>query len=128
MITVSGVVIEGKKKGRELGFPTANIALHQRVESGVYAGWVISKGRKFSGAIFIGQEKNLEIYIFNFSEDIYGQKIEVAIGQKIREVRQFDSERDLVEQIKKDLELIMNLTRSKQSAFAFKKKQLKATA
>lgn len=109
---ISGIVIKGKQKGRELGFPTVNLALEEDlgVKSGVYAGWVIFVGQRHKSAIFINPECTiLEAYIFDFNEDLYGQVIEIEIGKKIREVQKFENEEELKKQIAKDIFIIRNL-------------------
>ena len=107
MKKIKGVVIEGKKLGRRLGFPTANVQTEAELEGGVYAGFVLLEGQKFKSAIFVWPDKKLlETYIFDFSRSIYGQEIEVEIGDKIREVVKFENQAQLVSQIKKDVALI----------------------
>lgn len=102
---IAGVVVKGKQKGRELGFPTANLALFDSaIKSGVYAGKVSFDDREYSVAIFVPELGDLlEVHILDFQGDLYGKKIEVAVGQKIRKVMRFESEQELVKQISKDL-------------------------
>jgi riboflavin kinase / FMN adenylyltransferase len=104
---IKGLVIRGKNKGKGLGFPTANLSLEGdlEVKSGVYAGMVNFDGKSYRSAIFIGKKCSvLEAHILDFSGDLYGGKIEVEIGKKIREVMKFDSDKELVKQIKKDIQ------------------------
>jgi riboflavin kinase / FMN adenylyltransferase len=108
MTKVSGVVMKGKQLGRELGFPTANIKAKLILDSGVYIGEVILDNQKYKAAIFIPQIENfVEAHILNFSSDIYGKKIEIIIGKKIREVRKFENDDELKNQIKKDLKICL---------------------
>jgi len=110
MIKVSGVVIKGKQKGRKLGFPTANIKASNFPTSGVYQGFTEISGRKYKSAIFIPERANfIESHIIGFSGDIYGQVIMVEIGKKIRDIRIFSNEKDLIEQITKDIDIINNI-------------------
>lgn len=110
MLRIKGTVIKGKQLGRELGFPTANLAIEGKLSSGVYAGEIISGNQKHKAAIFIPKEGNLiEAHIFDFKSDIYGEIIEVLIGKKIREVKKFQNNTELKEQIKKDLEIIKGI-------------------
>lgn len=103
----SGVVIKGNKKGREFGFPTANIVLKEKFDSGVYRGRVIVGEKTYRSAIFVWPDKPvLEAYLLDYSGDLYSQKIEVEIIEKIREVIKFDSEKALIEQIGKDVEQV----------------------
>lgn len=107
MKKISGIVTEDNQKGREFGFPTANIALTEKIDSGVYRGRVIIGDKTYKSAIFVWPDKPvLEAYLFDFSGDLYGQEIEVEIVEKIREVIRFENEQELIEQIKKDVELI----------------------
>jgi len=111
MQKISGIVIRGKQKGRELGFPSANLKLEKvdKLKSGVYAGETFFDGEKFQSAIFLDIEnKILEAHVLDFSGDLYGKKIEVVLGEKIRDILKFESEKDLIEQVQKDLFQIRN--------------------
>ena len=104
---ISGKVVRGKRKGKTLGFPTVNIELREKIESGVYAGSVNVGGRNYKAGIFVNTEKTLlEAHIIGFSGDLYGKEIKVGLGKKIREVMKFESEEELKEQIKKDIKII----------------------
>ena len=108
-----GRVAHGQKLGRQLGFPTANINL-KRVSSplaGVYAVSVCLKSAKrtvFGVANVgckptVGQFKpSLEVHIFDFDEDVYGQYVEVQFHQKLRDELRFSGIAQLKEQIEKD--------------------------
>jgi riboflavin kinase/FMN adenylyltransferase len=110
MIKISGVVVLGKKKGTDLGFPTANIKLTEKLESGIYSGQAVVSGKRYRSAIFISERKNiLETHILNFSGNLYGEKIEVLVKDKIRKARVFENDEDLRNQIKKDIEKIKKL-------------------
>jgi drug/metabolite transporter (DMT)-like permease len=110
---VAGEVVHGKKRGRELGFPTANVklkgesVLRENLLSGVYEGVVIVDKIKYKGAIFIGEERDiLEVYLLNFDKSLYGLGIKIIIGEKIRKTKKFKNQQDLIKQIKKDVENI----------------------
>lgn len=104
---VSGIVIEGKKKGKKFGFPTANIALKKEIPSGVYEGSIHIKGKKYQAAIFVGKDKKiLEAHLIGFFGDLYEKEIKIEIGKKIRKAMDFKNEEELIEQIKKDLLII----------------------
>lgn len=104
---ISGKVIRGKSKGKKLGFPTANLELHEKIESGVYAGFVRIEGKDYKAGIFVNNEGTLlETHILGLSKDLYGQDIEVEIGKKIRDVMKFESDEELKKQISKDIEQI----------------------
>ncbi len=106
---ISGRVIKGARRGKKLGFPTANLCFSGK-HSGVYAVYVHINGRKYKGAANIGyaptfgpREKLLEVYIFSFNRSILGKKIDVELVKKLRDERKFDSAEALVKQIKKDV-------------------------
>ena len=111
--SISGKVIRGDQRGRQLGFPTANIALrHIRLPlSGVYVvrihglGKVIHTGVANIGTrpVFGGKKVLLEIHLFEFERDIYGHRIEVEFLKFIRAEMRFASPGDLQEQIKRDI-------------------------
>ena len=111
----SGRVAHGQKLGRQLGYPTANIHL-QRVNSplsGVYAVSLYLKAhdKYYSGVANVGCKPTLgqfrptlEVHIFNFNADIYGEYVEVQFHQKLREEQRFDSISELKQQIATDSE------------------------
>jgi riboflavin kinase/FMN adenylyltransferase len=111
-----GIVIQGLQNGRKLGFPTANVLLNKDssdLKDGVYAVKVTVKGQSLNGMLYVGNrptfhlsQKSIEIYLFDFHEDIYNQKLNFQIIKKIRESEKFDSINELVVQIKKDQEEI----------------------
>lgn len=104
MHKISGIVIKGKQKGRQLGFPTVNLALERGLgmESGVYKGKIEVGSEKYDAAIFV-KNKILEAHILNFSGDLYGKEINVTIGKKLRDIMVFNNDKDLIDQIKKDI-------------------------
>lgn len=113
-ITISGEVINGEKRGRKIGFPTANIELESSYNSltnGVYSAEIEIHNRIYKGIANIGTHptvgsspvKLLEVNIFDFSEDIYGEKISVTLTNFIRCERTFSGLEELKEQIKKDI-------------------------
>ncbi|MDI6778026.1 MAG: riboflavin kinase [Patescibacteria group bacterium] len=107
---ISGKVVRGKGKGGKLGFPTVNIGLKEKIESGIYAGNVGAGGRNYKAGIFVGEgRKILEAYVIDFEGDLYGKEIMVEIGDKIREVMKFENEDELKKQIADDLRVVSNL-------------------
>lgn len=107
MDKISGKVIKGKSKGKELGFPTVNLELHEKIESGVYAGSIKIGDKDYKAGIFVNSEGTLlEAHVIGFSGDLYDKEIEVQIGKKIRDVMKFNSDKELISQIKKDLRSI----------------------
>ena len=108
--TVRGKVKKGAERGRDLGFPTANIALHKKLPEGIYASEVTVDGNPYPAAIFIGSAKTfnekdykLEAYILDFDKDLYGKWITVHLLKKLRENKEFKTPEDLVKQMEKDV-------------------------
>ncbi len=101
----AGKVIAGKKIGRRLGFPTANIKLITKIPTGVYGGKVFIDGKKYRAVFFIDKkQKNLEAHILDFEKDIYGENIAVVLTKRIRDVEKFSNDKDLIKQIERDIE------------------------
>jgi riboflavin kinase / FMN adenylyltransferase len=97
---VSGEVIHGDKRGRELGFPTANLRLDSAcgLRHGVYAVRVAHGGRRYDGVANFGRRPMfdtgavlLEVFLFDFAGDLYGQPIDVAFIDWIRDEKVFGS-------------------------------------
>jgi len=106
-IIISGKVIEGKSRGGKLGFPTVNLELQEKIESGVYAGIVIINGKDYKAGIFVNDERTLlEAHLIGFSGDLYEKEIKIEIKKKIREVMKFEDDEELKAQIKNDIETI----------------------
>ncbi|MCS7278704.1 MAG: bifunctional riboflavin kinase/FAD synthetase [Thermodesulfobacteriaceae bacterium] len=113
---LTGKVIKGKGRGRILGYPTANLSISYSKLiplSGVYAVWITLRGEKFKGAMNIGKnptfdEKDLsiEVYIFDFNSEIYGEKIKVELINYVRGEKKFPSPEALKLQIEKDCQKI----------------------
>ena len=108
---VSGEVIHGDKRGRELGFPTANLKLDAAcgLRHGIYAVRVAAGERRYSGVASFGRRPMfdtgavlLEVFLFDFAGDLYGQNIDVAFIDWIREERMFDSADALIAQMQDD--------------------------
>jgi len=110
--SVSGIVIEGRKLGRQLGFPTANVATGdvQVPPDGVWAIRAkLSDGRKIGGVANLGvrptvdgTNRLLETHFFDFSENLYGAEIDVEFLKYLRPEKKFDSVELLREQISAD--------------------------
>lgn len=110
---LSGIVVEGERLGRQLGFPTANLRLTQAQvvpADGVYAVWAEWRGRRWKGACSIGvrptvggTERTIEVYLLDFSGDLYGETLDVEFVARLREEMQFPSLEALVEQIVRDV-------------------------
>ena len=111
---VSGTVIHGDKRGRELGFPTANLRLDPAcaLRHGIYAVRAAIAGRRYDGVASFGRRPMfdsgavlLEIFVFDFSGDLYGANIDVAFMAWLRDEAMFASAADLMRQMKEDSRL-----------------------
>jgi len=110
--SINGTVAHGDKRGRTIGFPTANVALNRGVSPvhGVYVVKVNLEQGVYQGVCNIGNrptvngnELRLEVHLFDFNGQIYGQHIEVAIMHKLRNEQRFDSIEQLKQQIAQDV-------------------------
>jgi len=110
---ICGEVVHGKKRGRKLGYPTANIKLETNYAlppEGVYAVKLYHKGQEYIGAANLGdnptfnnQELSFEVYILDFEGDLYGKRLCVNFIEFIRGEEDFSSKEKLIEQMKQDI-------------------------
>jgi riboflavin kinase/FMN adenylyltransferase len=112
----TGRVVEGKRLGRELGFPTLNIEVNNEhkilPKDGVYAVNVQIKDEHFEGMMNIGQnptvqknteqEKKLEVHIFDFDKEVYGDEVKVFFQKFIRDEKTFSNLEELKSQLIQD--------------------------
>jgi len=109
----SGKIVEGKKIGRTIDFPTANIEISETYKllpkNGVYIVTALIQNKNMQGMMNIGTNptigenmQSIEVHFFNFNQDIYNQNITIQIIEKIREEAKFDSILDLQIQLIKD--------------------------
>ncbi|ETX08020.1 MAG: hypothetical protein ETSY2_07815 [Candidatus Entotheonella gemina] len=110
---IEGPVIEGFRRGRTIGFPTANVQSINEIvpQTGVYAVRVAWRGAFVNGVANVGynptfgnEALSVEAHLFDFQADLYGETIRVEFVRKIRDERKFDSIDALVAQIKQDAE------------------------
>ncbi len=112
---ISGEVEHGKKLGRVLGFPTANLKVVNKVYPpfGIFGGTVSIEGEdeKYNAVVNIGRnptlkpgELSVEVHILDFNRDIYGKKINVSIERHLRDEKKFNSMEELRQGIKNDVE------------------------
>jgi riboflavin kinase / FMN adenylyltransferase len=108
---VTGEVIHGDRRGRELGFPTANLRLADdcRLRHGIYAVRAAVGGQRYDGVASFGRRPMfdagtvlLEVYLFDFAADLYGQSIDVAFIDWLRDEQKFASNEALVRQMEQD--------------------------
>ncbi|HVW96598.1 MAG TPA: bifunctional riboflavin kinase/FAD synthetase [Mucilaginibacter sp.] len=110
---ITGKVIRGEQLGRQIGYPTANIVIEEKYKliplDGIFAVRVKVGGDTYKGMAYIGSRptvngatRNIEVNIFGFSGDIYGQNIRMEFYNFVRDDQKFDSLDELKEQIRKD--------------------------
>lgn len=111
--TIEGEVVHGSHRGHTLGFPTANIkSANELIPAfGVYAVLARVEGRMFKGVASIGIRPtfdggpvSMEVFLFEFSEDLYGKEMEVAFVKRLRGEEKFSDVEALVRQIQKDVQ------------------------
>lgn len=126
----SGLVISGNKNGRKFGFPTANIQLDNTpiINKGSYAVWVEVKGKRHKGMLYVGtrptlklKELTFEIHIFDFHQNIYGEKISFSIVKKIRDEKRFKDTNTLIAQLKEDKKVAKEILANPRRRLASKK-------
>jgi len=111
--SISGKVANGEKIGRTIGFPTANIGIKRKLSPilGVYSVVIEHMSKAYTGVCNVGKRPTLggtktllEVFIFDFDEEIYGDYVKVVFKQKCRNEKKFSSFDELKEQIQKDVE------------------------
>ncbi len=112
MYTLWGKVRKGNQRGRDLGFPTANIRLHKIIPEGIYVSKVRVQNIYYPAVTFIGTAKTFneniyqaETFILNFTKQIYDEWVSVNLLKLIRNNKKFNSAEELVLQMKKDIEV-----------------------
>jgi riboflavin kinase/FMN adenylyltransferase len=115
-----GIVVEGQKRGRTLGFPTANLAPQNEVlpKAGVYAGWTRfvddgdpAKGTELPTVTNVGMRPTFgddmsfvaEAHLIDFEGDLYGRRIDLSFERRLRPERKFDGPEALKAQIQRDV-------------------------
>jgi len=113
---LEGVVVRGDARGRELGFPTANLltAPHVAVPAdGVYAAWLVRRGsrERVKAAVsigtnptFAGRQRRVEAYVLDFDGDLYGERLALDFVARLREQRRYEGVAPLVAQMHLDVE------------------------
>lgn len=112
---LNGTVVHGDKRGKEIGYPTANIKPEDKrkiiPKNGVYAVKVRLEDQWYDGMMnigvrptFDGNEQTLEVHLFDFSEDIYGKNVQVRFFERIRDEKRFSGVNELKDQLKSDKE------------------------
>lgn len=111
---ISGTVEHGEKRGRLLGYPTANIRPEEDIlipKRGVYAVWACLEEKCVAGMMNIGKKPTfhdlydtiIEVHFFDFDGDLYGQEITIYVETRLRDERKFNGINELLAQLKKDM-------------------------
>jgi len=117
---LSGRIIGGHKRGRDLGFPTANLSTRTEVlpPDGIYATFLQRGDRSFPSVSSIGVNptfgagpRTVECFIMNFDENIYGETVKLSLVQRIRDEKKFPSVDALIAQIRDDVGRAENIFR-----------------
>lgn len=118
---ISGTVAKGFRIGSNLGYPTANIIVDSPEKllpkEGVYAVYTYLSGIKHKGMLNIGynptfhekSKRSIEVHLFNFSEDIYGCRIEVSFIKYLRTEKKFENKEEIIIQLGKDKEAALEI-------------------
>lgn len=108
---IEGIVEPGRRLGRELGFPTANLVVPDDFPAtdGVYAAWAEVDGIRYRAMSNLGRnpsvggtERRLETHLFEFRGDLYGRRLCVELERRIRDERTFATLEELRDQIARD--------------------------
>lgn len=109
--SIVGVIVKGKERGKRLGFPTANLILKNELfpKPGVYSTKIELRGKMYNGMTNIGtnptfknETLSIEVHIFDFHEDCYGETMKVHFVERLRDERAFPTPQDLILQLKED--------------------------
>lgn len=115
--SADGIVIEGEGRGPLIGFPTANISIIGERKlipaRGVYVASMVMDGSEYPGMLNIGTrptftettELSIEIHLFDFSEEIYGRRVQIRFYDRIRDEKRFVSPETLAQQLRLDAEM-----------------------
>jgi len=120
---LKGIVVKGDGIGRKIGFPTANIFPLARYKlkpaRGVYFAKIIIKNNSYFGVLNLGKaptfnynKHKLEIFIFDFDSNIYGEIVSVGFLERLRNIKKFDTVEELKIQIKQDINICKSLIKS----------------
>jgi riboflavin kinase/FMN adenylyltransferase len=124
---LAGEVVSGHHRGSNLGFPTANIRPDKELipPNGVYAVHVILAGNRLHGALSIGvnptfadQKLSIEVYIFDFNENIYGKILDVLFVERLRDEIRFAGPDELIAQIGRDIARVHEILQTEDSPVA----------
>ena len=116
---VDGLVVRGDQRGREIGYPTANLSLPAWTAvpaDGIYAGHLIRDGEPLPAAIsigtnptFAGRERRVEAFLLDFSGDLYGERVGLTFATRLRPTVRFETVEGLVAQMDQDVQRTRDL-------------------
>ncbi len=118
--SITGVVSEGEKRGRTLGFPTANLTNVETIipEDGVYAAIIRNEEGAWVAAVNIGpnptfdvKERKVEAHLIDFEDNLYGQTIQLDFVERIRDVATFSDVNELKQQVENDITKVKTIAR-----------------
>lgn len=110
-----GKVKSGEKRGRKLGFPTANLSLSKKIPEGIYISKARIERKWYPSLTFIGKAKTFngedyqaETYFLSFNKNIYDRWMSIKLLKKIRDNKKFESEKELIIAMKNDEKIAKN--------------------
>ncbi len=117
---LNGNVVHGDKRGKSLGFPTANLQPDNPAkvipQKGVYAVWVRVNRNYYQGMMnigrkptFDGKKTSMEVHIIDFEEDIYGKDLQIQFVSRVRDEKTFEGADALIDQLKQDREDVLKI-------------------
>lgn len=126
---LNGTVVHGDKRGKKIGYPTANIQIDMSKKIipkiGVYAVWTRVDKEYYPGMMnigkrptFDGEELTMEVHLFSFNNDIYGKEVQVQFVDRIRDEQQFKSIEQLKEQLDRDRRNSVKILKSRRPNIA----------
>lgn len=121
-VVLAGIVVDGDRRGRQLGYPTANVEVPgdcQLPADGVYGGWLErADGTVHVAAISVGTRPTyysegggrlVEAYLLDFAGDLYGERVQLAVTARVRGQVRFESSEQLVSQMQEDVDSVRRL-------------------
>lgn len=112
--SLTGIVIHGAGRGKQLGYPTANLKCESNLllpSPGIYATWARTNGHVHGAALSVGYDPtfgtnplSIEAHLLDFDEDIYGRRLTLYLVKRLRDEEHFDSVDALIQQMRKDVE------------------------
>lgn len=125
--SAEGIVVPGDRRGRQLGFPTANVAPDEGFllpADGIYAGWLKISDESLPSAISVGPnvtfqsaDRRLEVHVLDRADlSLYGMKVGVIFAARLRAIRYFNSPSELIAQMNRDVEQTRTILQATESA------------